>query len=99
MSASISTDGRTPVQKPNWRNGYGLIVMLFALLAFITPFFKEEVLGGRVGLLLILTAIVELLHGFRRATSSAQQSAWIGGAITMAMGLVLINSPLIATHA
>ncbi len=80
-------------------NGYGLIVLIMALLAFLTPFLKEEVLGGRVGALLILTAIVELLHGFKRATRAAQQSAWVGGAMTMAMGLVLINSPLIASNA
>lgn len=99
MPDAAVTGNRTPLTIRHWLNGYALLVLLFALLAFLTVFLKEEVLGGRVGVLLILTAIVELLHGFKRATRTAQQSAWVGGAITLAMGLVLINSPLIASNA
>ncbi|MFT3882809.1 MAG: metallophosphoesterase [Gemmatales bacterium] len=99
MSATALTE--TPAAKPvpNWRNGYALIVLLLALLAFLAPFFREETPGERIGALLIITAIVELLYSFKRTTRSGQISSWLGAAITLAMGLLLINSPLFAANA
>ena len=57
MSAPSTSESRFSIRSLNWKNGYGLIVLIMAALAFLTPFLKEEVLGGRVGALLILSAI------------------------------------------
>jgi uncharacterized membrane protein HdeD (DUF308 family) len=76
-----------------------LLIITFGLLALLAPLGHEEILGGRVGVLLVLTAIVEFAHGFRRAEAKAQRSAWVSSLITLVMGLLLANSPLIASNA
>lgn len=83
----------------NWRSGYGVILLLLSALAFLTLFFEEEHVGGRVGILLLLSACVEFLHGFKRNTRSGQLTAWQGAGITLAMGILLINVPLFASNA
>jgi 3',5'-cyclic AMP phosphodiesterase CpdA len=47
----------------------------------------------------VLAAVLELAHGLRRSTAAGQRAAWIGGAITLAMGLLLINAPYFASTA
>ena len=53
----------------------------------------------RVGALLVIAAALELFHGFRRATDAGQREAWMGGAITLLMGLLLLNAPDLAAGA
>jgi uncharacterized membrane protein HdeD (DUF308 family) len=53
----------------------------------------------RVGALLVVAAALELFHGFRRATDAGQREAWTGGAITLLMGLLLLNAPDLAAGA
>ena len=50
-------------------------------------------------LLLALTALIEIAHGFRRATAAGQRAAWVRGGITLAMGILLVHSPYLATSA
>ena len=64
-------------------------------LALLSPISRIEV-QGRVGLLLVLAAVLEIAHGFRRSTAAGQRAAWVGGAITLAMGVLLINAPYFA---
>lgn len=99
MSAPALSETPPAKPVPNWRNGYALTVLLLGLLAVITPFFREENPGERIGALLIIAAIVELLFSFKRTTRSGQLSAWLEAAITLAMGMLLINSPLFASNA
>lgn len=80
------------------RSGLEIAVCLFAVLALATPFRRIEV-QGRLGLLLVLSAGCEVAHGFRRSTAAGQSSAWSGGAITLCMGLLLINAPNLAASA
>ena len=48
--------------------------------------------------LLVLAAVLEIAHGCRHSTARGQRSAWFGGAITLAMGLLLINAPYLAVQ-
>ncbi|MFL5240870.1 MAG: metallophosphoesterase [Gemmataceae bacterium] len=84
--------------RARYRNVLSIIVSLLAVLALFTPLYRADV-QGRVGLLLLLTAILEIAHGFRRATPSAQRTAWVSGGITLAMGVLLINAPFVAASA
>lgn len=81
-----------------WNGGVALAVLLLAGLAALTPFAGVDV-AFRVGVLLILAAVLELAHGFRRATAAAQRAAWAGGVITLAMGVLLVNAPYLASGA
>ena len=67
-------------------------------MAILSPISRIEV-QGRVGLLLVLAAGLELRHSLRRSTAAGQRAAWVGGAITLAMGLLLINAPYFASTA
>jgi hypothetical protein len=72
--------------------GLGIAALLLAVLALLTPLGRAQVYG-RVGLLLVLTASLEIAHGLRRATARGQRSPWFCGLITLGMGLLLINAP------
>jgi uncharacterized membrane protein HdeD (DUF308 family) len=67
------------------------VAAIFGGLALIAPIWPagRVVVEPRVGLLLVLTAVLEIFHGFRRSTDSARRSAWVGGAITLALGFLL----------
>ena len=80
------------------RRGIGIAALVLAVLALLTPLGRAQVYG-RVGLLLVLAAVLEIAHGFRRSTAQAQRSAWFGAAITLAMGLLLMNAPYFAVAA
>jgi uncharacterized membrane protein HdeD (DUF308 family) len=64
----------------------------------IAPLFRAEP-QARDGLLLLITGVLEIAHGFRRATPAAQRAAWLGGGITLGMGVHLIHSPYLAGSA
>src|SRR5262249_35705836 len=70
---------------------------VLGLLALISPVWPRGgvVVEPRVGLFLILAGCLEVFHGFRRPTAAAQRSAWIGGAITMAIGVLLFQAPFL----
>lgn len=82
-----------------WRQHWmAVLAACLGCLALLTPCLYGEV-GGRVGVLLAITALLEVLHGFRRATAEAQTAAWASGTISLAMGLLLIHAPYLATGA
>jgi uncharacterized membrane protein HdeD (DUF308 family) len=81
-----------------YRNGLGILVLILAGLALAAPLFRADVYG-RVGVLLVLTAVLEIAHGFRRATLAGQRAAWVGGGITLAMGILLTHAPYLASSA
>jgi hypothetical protein len=45
-----------------------------------------------VGLALVIGGCLELAHGFRRSSTQDRRAAWIGGAITIAMGVLVLNA-------
>jgi len=81
-----------------WHNLYFLTGLWFAVLALLCPFSEGEI-RGRSGFLLVVTALPEMTHGFRRARWEDQKSAWASGAISMGLGMLLMNAPFFATRA
>ncbi len=78
--------------------GFAVATAVLGALALYAPVAAEAPIGW-IGMLLVLGAIVEVLHGFRRSSLAASRSAWTSGAITLLMGVVLLNAPLLASHA
>lgn len=70
------------------------IGILLGVLSILTPFRDIAEPSSYVGGLLIWAAILEIFHGFRRAESHARFSAWFSGAITLLIGILLINALL-----
>jgi uncharacterized membrane protein HdeD (DUF308 family) len=70
------------------------IGILLAILALITPYWELAEPAGYVGGLLVWAAVLEIVHGFRRAENHARNSAWISGAITLLIGMLMINAIL-----
>ncbi len=76
--------------------GMSLFVAGLGILALIAPLRAAESPATRVGTLLALAALIELLHGSRRATVETRRAALIGGVISLLMGLLLISAPFLA---
>jgi 3',5'-cyclic AMP phosphodiesterase CpdA/uncharacterized membrane protein HdeD (DUF308 family) len=86
------------LEPAKWNGGTALAVLVLAVLALATPLAGVDV-AFRVGVILILAAVLEVAHGFRRSTAAAQRAAWAGGVITLAMGVLLVNAPYLASSA
>ncbi|MBK9331452.1 MAG: metallophosphoesterase [Ignavibacteria bacterium] len=71
------------------------IALLLGILAVIAPIWPEGPLEPRLGMLLVITGVLEILHGFRRATDSERKSAWFSASITLMFGVLLINASII----
>ena len=71
-----------------------LAAVLFVLggLAILAPLLAGANAESRVGLLLILAALIELFHGFRRSSEEGRKAAWQSGAVTILMGFLVVNS-------
>jgi 3',5'-cyclic AMP phosphodiesterase CpdA/uncharacterized membrane protein HdeD (DUF308 family) len=69
-----------------------VVVSLLAVLAATAPLFAGSATPTVVGLALIVGACLELAHGVRRSTAEGRRSAWIGGAITLVMGTVVLQA-------
>ena len=69
-----------------------VVVSLLAVLAATAPLFAGAATPTVVGLALIVGGCLELAHGVRRSTAEGRRSAWIGGAITLAMGTVVLQA-------
>ncbi|MBK9288601.1 MAG: metallophosphoesterase [Flavobacteriales bacterium] len=72
---------------------------LLGTLALLAPVWPDAPVEPRVGGLLVWAAILELVHGFRRATPSERRSAWLSGALSLVLGILLINEGLFRTSA
>ena len=68
--------------------------ILLGILALLTPYWEVAEPASYVGGLLVWAAVLEILHGFRRAENQARFSAWISGAITLVIGTLMINAIL-----
>lgn len=77
----------------------GFTAMLLGVLALIIPLWPEFAPEWRIGGLLVLAACFEIFHGFRRSSASSRHAAWFGAAITLAMGLLLMSLPVLASKA
>ncbi len=79
--------------------GLALTATLLAALALLTPFTPTTSPETAVGLLLAATAAMEWLHSFRVTTTGGRAVAWRNAAVTLAMGVLLVNAPLLASGA
>ena len=79
---------------PQQRIIFTAIGFLLGAMALLTPFWDVAEPPHYVGGLLIWAAILEIVHGFRRAESQSRMSAWFSGAITMLIGTLMINAQL-----
>jgi len=68
--------------------------VLFVLggLAVLAPLLAGANAASRVGLLLIVAALIELFHGFRRSSEEGRKAAWQSGAVTILMGILVLNN-------
>jgi uncharacterized membrane protein HdeD (DUF308 family) len=73
-----------------------LVVAVFGVLALLAPLGAAEQPLVRVGVLLGLTGLLEVLHGVRRASAEAMRRGVASGAITCLMAALVIGAPFIA---
>lgn len=85
-----------PTQQKFIFTGIGI---LLGVLSLLTPFWEIAEPASYVGGLLVWAAILEIIHGFRRAENPARNSAWVSGAITLMIGILMINALLFKTDA
>jgi uncharacterized membrane protein HdeD (DUF308 family)/3',5'-cyclic AMP phosphodiesterase CpdA len=81
---------------------FGLLAAVISCLAALTllaPLMAGEHSEARVGVLLILAALVQIHHGFRRISEQGQRSLWQSGAVTLLMGMLILNSETLAFSA
>ncbi|MBL8818042.1 MAG: metallophosphoesterase [Planctomyces sp.] len=83
---------------PSGRRLYFLIAVWPAFLALLAPFTEGEI-RGRLGFLLAITALLEFIHGFRRATWADQKSAWANATISLTLGALLLSAPSFVSRA
>jgi uncharacterized membrane protein HdeD (DUF308 family)/3',5'-cyclic AMP phosphodiesterase CpdA len=87
----------SPPRSPASRQvGLAALVACLAVLAAISPFTAALNPATRVGALLVIAGAIEVFHGFRRPDEPARRSAFFGGGITLAMGVLLVNAPFLA---
>ena len=75
------------------------ITLLLGVLALVSPLAESESPAPREGFLLAIAAALEVLHGIRRSSVSARRQAATGAFISIAIALLLINAPLVASAA
>lgn len=78
---------------------FAAIGLSLGLLALLTPYWEVAEPASYVGGLLVWAAVLEIIHGFRRAESQARLSAWVSGAITLVIGVLMINAILFQREA
>ncbi|HVJ66449.1 MAG TPA: metallophosphoesterase, partial [Caulifigura sp.] len=94
-TAASDGDGSSTVARLWSQDSFALVAAALAGLCLLTPLLEVES-AGRIGVLLVMAAFLEAVHGFRRATAGGQQEAWSGAAITLCMGALLVSSPFLA---
>lgn len=79
--------------------GFTALAVVFGALCLVAPIWPDAPVEPRVGGFLVWVAILELVHGFRRATRPERRSAWSSGALSLVLGILLINEGLFRTSA
>ena len=85
-----------PAARPRWLAGgpaFPLVVAVFAILAALAPLGAAEQPLRRVGALLAIGGGLQVLHGIRRAETSALRRAVAAGVISLLMGLLVLGAP------
>ena len=72
---------------------FPVVVTVFALLALAAPLGDAEEPLHRVGALLAIGGLLQILHGVRRAEFAALRRALGGGVLSTLMGLLVFSTP------
>lgn len=78
--------------------GVGLTLFVLAALALLTPLASSTAVS-RVGLLLLIAGLLEVYDGFRRVRDADARAAWVNGASTLLIGVVVLNSTALVADA
>jgi uncharacterized membrane protein HdeD (DUF308 family)/3',5'-cyclic AMP phosphodiesterase CpdA len=81
------------------RRGIALFVTAMAVVAAIAPLRPAITPETSIGVLLLLGAVLEWLHGQRRPTTPERLSAWREGAVTLVMAVLLLSAPFLTASA
>jgi 3',5'-cyclic AMP phosphodiesterase CpdA len=97
------TEGVIELQPPEARQGdrtqaLAIFTALLAVAALLSPLWAAEP-ERAAGLSLFAGAVAEIVQGFRRRTPAAQRNAWISGAYTLILGLLILNASWLAATA
>ena len=99
MASERSPDPADANAHPRQQRALAAFVGVLGALALVTPLRAAMWPEARVGGLLIAGALLEIFHGFRRSDADAQRSAWFSGGVSLLMGILLLNAPVLTGHA
>jgi uncharacterized membrane protein HdeD (DUF308 family) len=88
---SVTDPAALPEPARRHVRGVGIVLFVLAALALITPIAVGSAMA-RVGLLLVMAGLLEVYDGFRRARDVDAKAAWVNGASTVVIGIVVLNS-------
>jgi uncharacterized membrane protein HdeD (DUF308 family) len=77
----------------------GLLVLLLGCVALAAPFFLGKLAPFVLGLLLLGSGALETAYGFTLLDRRAGNSAFLGSAMSIAAGIVLLAQPKLALGA
>ncbi len=75
------------------------VVFFLSLLAFLAAFGKDQEVEPDLGALMIWAALIEIFHGFKRSSVDQRKMAWKSAAVSIFIGILLINAPLLISSA
>ena len=73
---------------------FALVLAVMSVMALVVAFQKDREVENGLGWLCIIAGLLEMYHGFRRATEELRRMAWKSGGKSILMGLFLINAAL-----
>jgi uncharacterized membrane protein HdeD (DUF308 family) len=87
------TSGNKAAWSLGGRRMRGALVVIMGCLAMLAPLFAGRLAASLVGLLLVACGVLEMLETFRFPDESSQRSAYLSGAFSILVGLLLLNRP------
>lgn len=73
---------------------FALALAIMSVVALFVAFQPDREVENGLGWLCIIAGLLEMYHGFRRATEELRSMAWKSGAKSILMGLFLVNAAL-----
>ena len=80
-----------------WIRVLGIITIILGIIAILAPILTGAVVSAVIGMVLLITGIVELIFAFATDGWKAGVLAFIGGIITIIAGGLLIARPVIGS--
>lgn len=73
---------------------FSLALVILGVMALLTLFKEDREVETGLGWLIIVSGILEIIHGFRRASTHQRHMAWKSAAFSILIGVFIINAPL-----